>query len=234
MSILFRFLLAALLAALPLSGASAFRTHHKHANPGTTSGITAPKKTEAAQPGSDAYDSSLYEAAAVNMHRGMVMNYTGDPDTDFVRGMIPHHKAALEMAEVELKYGRDPQVKKLAAYIRSAQANEIDVMQRWLDRRGTKQPVGNAVEVRNMPYVLETQKNLQNMHHAMMVQYTGDPDTDFLLGMIPHHQGAVDMAATELHNGKDAEVRKFADDVFSSQQQQIGQMRSWLKDKKQQ
>ena len=57
---------------------------------------------------------------------------TGDADRDFVSMMIPHHQGAIDMAEVVLKYGKDPKVKKLAQDIIKAQKHEIAMMQAWL------------------------------------------------------------------------------------------------------
>jgi uncharacterized protein (DUF305 family) len=64
--------------------------------------------------------------------------YTGDADKDFVAHMIPHHQGAIDMAEVELKYGKDPEMKKLARNIVKAQKEEIALMQRWQAKRSQK------------------------------------------------------------------------------------------------
>lgn len=72
-----------------------------------------------------------YKAAMATMEHGMSIPYTGDPDRDFVAGMLPHHQGAVDMAEVELKYGRDPQLRKLARDIVAAQRKEIAFMQAW-------------------------------------------------------------------------------------------------------
>ena len=66
------------------------------------------------------------------------------------------------------------------------------------------------------------------MHHAMMVDPTGDVDIDFVRGMIPHHQGAVDMARIELQQGKDPAIRKLAQDIIAAQKKEIAQMEQWL------
>jgi uncharacterized protein (DUF305 family) len=72
-------------------------------------------------------------------------------------------------------------------------------------------------------------KDMEDMHKAMMVAPTGDPDVDFVQGMIPHHQGAVAMAKTLLAHSKDPELRKLAEDIISAQEKEIAFMSDWLK-----
>jgi uncharacterized protein (DUF305 family) len=67
------------------------------------------------------------------------------------------------------------------------------------------------------------------MHKDMMVELTGDTDVDFVRNMIPHHQGAIDMAKIELQYGKDPEIRKLAEAVVKAQEAEIAQMNAWLK-----
>lgn len=66
------------------------------------------------------------------------------------------------------------------------------------------------------------------MHADMDVQYTGNADADFILGMIPHHQGAVDMARVVLEHGSDPEVREFARKIIDAQEAEIAWMNAWL------
>ncbi len=65
------------------------------------------------------------------------------------------------------------------------------------------------------------------MHEGMGV-IDPDPDIAFMQGMIPHHQGAVDMAEIVLKYGKDAETRELAQQIINSQNKEIAQMREWL------
>ena len=64
-----------------------------------------------------------------------------DPDVAFAAGMLPHHIGAVKMAEVELKYGKDPEMRKLAENIINAQQVEIEQMQKWLKAHNKKSSV---------------------------------------------------------------------------------------------
>ena len=66
------------------------------------------------------------------------------------------------------------------------------------------------------------------MHADMAVPFTGDADVDFIAGMIPHHQGAVEMAKIVLEHGTDPEVRKLAEGIIAAQETEIAWMTEWL------
>lgn len=66
------------------------------------------------------------------------------------------------------------------------------------------------------------------MMGEMMIPYSGNADVDFVKGMVPHHQGAVDNARIVLQYGTDPEVRKFAEAVIAAQEAEIKWMNEWL------
>ena len=70
---------------------------------------------------------------------------------------------------------------------------------------------------------------MNTMHAGMMMAFTGDADVDFIKGMIPHHQGAIDAAKVQLRYGTDPEARAFAEKVIAAQQAEIVWMTTWLR-----
>ena len=80
--------------------------------------------------------SLAFHGINVKMHSAMNITYTGNADVDFVKGMIPHHAGAVDMAKVVLAFGKDSELKKLAESIVAAQESEIALMQNWLQKNG--------------------------------------------------------------------------------------------------
>lgn len=80
--------------------------------------------------------SMAFMEANTRMHEAMTMEFTGNADVDFIKGMIPHHLGAVEMAKIVLEHGTDPEVRKLAEAIIAAQEAEIKWMTDWLAKNG--------------------------------------------------------------------------------------------------
>jgi uncharacterized protein (DUF305 family) len=78
------------------------------------------------------------------------------------------------------------------------------------------------------PAVAEMRAASERMHKAMDIPYTGDPDRDFAAAMIPHHQGAIEMARIQLQHGKDPVLREMAQEIIDAQQKEIAVLRSYL------
>jgi uncharacterized protein (DUF305 family) len=89
-------------------------------------------------------------ASMDKMHMAMgAIARSGNSDVDFVRLMIPHHQAAIDMAKTQLLYGKDPQMRRLAQEIITDQQLEIELMQRWLRQRESTQPKENQPPAAN-------------------------------------------------------------------------------------
>ena len=120
--------LSLMACVLALAATPAFAQPAPSAPPAAMPGMAMP----AGPPTAEAAPSTrAYQAAMAKMDRGMAIPYTGNADQDFVAGMIPHHQGAIDMARVELRYGHDKALKRLARGIIKAQEKEIAFMRRW-------------------------------------------------------------------------------------------------------
>jgi uncharacterized protein (DUF305 family) len=123
---------AAALGAAPLSALA--QTRASMASPSS-----AAEAESAPAGGQDAGGDSTAAFKAADKHMMDSMQgqaYTGNADDDFVSHMIAHHQGAVDMAEAEAKYGKDPQLKALAARIIKSQRREIDFMKSWQAKHG--------------------------------------------------------------------------------------------------
>lgn len=75
-----------------------------------------------------------YKVGMDRMHRDMAIQYSGNADVDFARSMIPHHQGAIDMAKVQLRYGSDPALRRLAQEVIRAQEKEIAFLRQWLKK----------------------------------------------------------------------------------------------------
>ena len=81
-----------------------------------------------------------FAAAMMRMHNEMSITYTNNVDIDYTRGMIAHHRGAIEMAEIVLKYTKDETIEKAAAKIIVDQKAEIADMETWLQKNDQTKP----------------------------------------------------------------------------------------------
>ena len=145
-------------------------------------------------------------------------------DMDFMRMMIPHHQGAVEMSLYEIKHGRNFEMIQLAKSIIAEQSSEIQQMDLWLknDNSTKKMDTDNYQK----PLM---QTMLVMMEHMPAVDLLTDVDKSFAAVMLPHHQAGVDMAKVILQFGQDKVVIRMAQNIISSQQVEIEQMKSFLK-----
>lgn len=146
-----------------------------------------------------------------------------EADVAFAQGMIPHHQQAIEMANQVLERGDAPSVKDLAQRIKDAQSEEIDLMRGWLAEWGEEEVDHGAddptVDMGTMP-----QEDMEALAQA------SGPDLDkmFLEMMIPHHEGAIAMAETELADGEFADALALAERVVDAQKAEISEIQGLL------
>jgi uncharacterized protein (DUF305 family) len=144
-----------------------------------------------------------------------------DADVMFAQMMIPHHEQAVEMSDMILaKEGVNPDVIALAQQIKAAQQPEIDTMKSWLSAWGRPTMAGGH----QMDDGQMTEEEMKTLNEA-------DGPTGqklFLQGMIKHHQGAIQMAQTEITGGKNPDAVALARNIVDSQQKEITTMNGLL------
>lgn len=163
-----------------------------------------------------------YQTAINIMMEGIMRPATGYPDVDFVKTMIPHHEGAVAMAQIEARSGKDQVLKDIAAGIVDSQAAEVAILKAWLSRQ-------NLSSMQIIPEAIKANyASMLFMMNSMSVNLTGNTDVNFARTMIPHHQGEIEMAKVVLQFGKDAEIRKLAQDTLLVQEAEISSLKDWL------
>lgn len=144
-----------------------------------------------------------------------------DADVMFAQMMIPHHQQAVEMAELAETRAADPEVKDLAAKIKAAQDPEIQAMQGWLKSWGKPAPTGGMAHA--MPGIM-SEEDMKKLEAAKGKEF----DKLFAQLMIAHHNGAIEMARTELQDGANPEAKELAKAIETAQQAEVAQMQKLL------
>lgn len=145
---------------------------------------------------------------------------------DFLRQMIPHHQGAVEMAEYEIKYGKSPEMIRLARKIVTAQQKEIAEMEAMLKNYPYRE--GETVPIK---YVDAMNKIMMDMMHQTPTdeELKGkNVDCSFAMVMLPHHQAAVDMAMVFLKLEPQSQLVTFAQGIVSDQKKEIEQMQKFI------
>ena len=188
------------------------------------------------------------DAAMTKMMHDMAVKPTGDVDHDFVAMMVPHHEGAIDMAEAELRYGQNEQLRRIAQEVVAEELQEIAAMRAASGEKLTPTEAtlaasfagtaarpgffspGPADNVppslkREQPFLAQNNAAMTKMMNDMAIKPTGNIDRDFVAMMVPHHQGAIEMAQAELRYGREAQLRRIAQEIVVDQIQQISLMR---------
>jgi uncharacterized protein (DUF305 family) len=142
----------------------------------------------------------------------------------FILKIIPLHEGAVEMANYEIQYGKYFTMIQLAKSILIEQKYEIQQMRLWLKESPSDTVNLTATFNENMNQTMATM-----MQHMPANNTLNNADRAFAKVMIPHHQAAVDMAKVAIRFTKDQQTNSFAKHIISSQQIEIEQMSSFLK-----
>jgi uncharacterized protein (DUF305 family) len=140
-------------------------------------------------------------------------------DRAFATAMIPHHRSAVEMAEVAQKRSKRDEIKELAGAIVSSQTAEIEQLTRLdgeLDSAG--------VEAGDLG-LAEHEMGMED--DTSMLGDARPFDRQFIDMMIPHHQGAIRMARVELEKGENPELKELAQAIVDAQAEEIDEMNTW-------
>ena len=149
-----------------------------------------------------------------------------DADIAFAQGMIPHHRQAVEMSALATGRAGSDEVRRLAAAIEQAQAPEIAQMRGFLAAWGAPEPggMGHGGMGHGGMAGMMTGDQMRRLEQSTGAAF----DRMFLEMMIAHHEGAVQMAQTELADGADPQARALAQEIIDAQQSEITVMRRLL------
>jgi uncharacterized protein (DUF305 family) len=159
-----------------------------------------------------------------------------EADVTFVQDMIPHHEEAVEMAELAETRAQSPEVKDLAKRIKDAQGPEIETMRGWLkDWEGSEGDDGDmggmddgsddgASDDGTSGDGMMSDEDMSALEEAEGAEF----DEMFLTMMVEHHEGAVEMANTEISEGENEDAIALARDIVEAQEAEIKEMNGLL------
>lgn len=154
-----------------------------------------------------------------------------DADVAFAQGMIPHHQQAVEMAELAADRAASGDVRQLAADIEAAQAPEIELLTTWLEEWGAEVPA-DGMDHGDMGHGdsgsalsgMMTEDDMTTLADAQGNEF----DEAFVTMMVVHHEGAVQMARTQVAEGADEAAIEMAETIISTQGAEIAAMKRML------
>jgi uncharacterized protein (DUF305 family) len=161
-------------------------------------------------------------SAMATSHGKILSNLNGN-DIMFAQMMIPHHQQAIQMSKYALKNSTNLEIKKIASAISSGQGSEISQMKYWLSATKSSAAMGHG-----MGHGMDMNGMISESQMRTLSALKGAKfDKAFLLAMIEHHQGALEMV-TLLKGTKNSEAKKLAKDITRVQKAEIAAMKKLL------
>ncbi|MFB7269109.1 DUF305 domain-containing protein [Streptomyces sp. NPDC056244] len=178
-----------------------------HGN-GSSHSASASASGTAAAPGSASAPDTAHNAA----------------DVAFAQSMIPHHRQAVEMADLAATRGSSAEVMTLAAEIKKAQDPEIKTLSGWLKGWGEQIPAEGADHSGHAMAGMMGEDDMSTLESASGAEF----DTAFLKLMVKHHEGAVTMSKTEQSQGANPAAKDLAGRIVTAQSAEITRMNGLL------
>lgn len=198
-----------------------------------------------------------WEEANMRMHMGMMnLDYTGNADIDFVRGMIPHHVGAVDMCRVLMEELTCTTVEDLDSleglvhfcnHVQLEQEREVGGMREWLDSKGLNENAPCPTELSqssntemtmttmpescgfvDAPSAAQFIKLNHKMHDFMGIEYSCNHTVDFVRMMLPHHAGAIEMCGILNESTDDSYLVNLCSNITMTQKAEIAWMHEWL------
>lgn len=159
---------------------------------------------------------SMMEGMMNNM---MAIQSSNSPDNDFASMMKAHHMGAIDMAQMEVARGTDPQIKQMAQKMIDDQQKEVSEFNTFLS--------GHSAHGGGDGFHKDAKAIMNSM--KMDMDHSGSIDKQFVQMMIPHHQSAIDMSKAYLKTGAhEQKLRTMASNIITSQQKEIEDLKGWL------
>jgi uncharacterized protein (DUF305 family) len=166
---------------------------------------------------------TMMPGMSMGMNMDTLMGLEGEAfEQAFLTMMRQHHQSAIEMSQWTLERSQDPQIQEAAQKVIDEQQAEIEQIDAWLEEW-----YGGTEMTTDMQGMMDTmQSDMDTMMQNM--EASDDPDRAFLENMSMHHNSAIDMAQPALFNAVHSEVRDLAENIITSQAEEIAQYQTWL------
>ena len=186
--------------------------------PDTTTKIA--DHSDAKMDGKTDMNNAMMNSMNASMDKMKAVKMNGDFDAEFASMMIEHHQGAIDMANIELKSGKDQTLKTMAQNIITSQTAEIQKFKAILATHKE-----NIIKGEH-PELMEAMNNMSAKMSGMKM--TGNVDKDFAMMMKVHHEGAIEMAKGELGDGKEEALKTMSKQIITDQTNEIKQFSQWL------
>ncbi len=168
-------------------------------------------------------DHSKMEGGSGGTASGMLMEDGRYSDERFIDAMVPHHRGAVEMAEVALQNAEHEEIEQLSENIVATQEAEIEKL-----KEIKKEEFGTS----RIPMEMgpDEMGNMGMMEDPQALADEEPFDKAFIEAMIPHHRSAIEMADVALDKSDNPQIRELAEGIVGAQEREISQMQAWRED----